>query len=341
VHYCPPTFYGGRWFDYDEFPEDVRPTLQVDDVGEQYAVYRSGLKGPSAEPTPPVIEGLRATQTSTSVSLSWKMFNPLSPDQELTDIPVPLTIQQKNAFAQPSGQTGYGRAEIDGLIPNTLYKVRLDDFPDQTLEFRTKRHLPDLSVTGQIIDENTYRYVYTVAQHPDTDEPYIYWVDPFGERHFTAQVTITAEGQPITEHELAIGYQGEEVRLSTTAEWKAPSGPVEFVRSVQVGQRRPARKGEPPVFSRLRYSGTRTKDLEHNVYEPGTHRTKILGLLPPTIPGHLEDYCEAVFVSPNGEELGAVVTLEVPTELAVRLRVSAVNGETPQVTGVRIVHDRS
>jgi hypothetical protein len=298
------------------------------------------LFSPAAEPTVPIIEDLQATSTSTSVSIVWNTFSPLDSDQELADLPIPVRLKAEDQTDTTTGQTGYGRVNIGGLIPNTTYTAQLGDIETAVVRFSTKRHLPDIKVVGQILEPGWYQYEYQVTQHPDADEPYVYWDDPFGQRHFESSAVVTSEGQPIDEHQIVIGYQGDDVQRSVTATWKAPSGPIEFARSVQVGQYRPAGKSDSPVFTRLQYSGTNTRDLEHNVYEPGTHRTKLIGALPPTIPGRLEDYCEAVFVSPNGQELGSSVTLQMPTELGIRLRVSAFQGETPQITGVRVVHNR-
>jgi hypothetical protein len=341
VHYAAPIYYENLWFDRDAFPEDVEDLLADSEAGK-VAVYRGGLLSPAARRVEPTISSLAAEASGAdSATISWRASHPDAPETELRTLQVPVYVRQKNTSAAPLSRLAYGQARFERLRPATDYEAWVVEADLETararglvVPFRTQRSRPVVTIEGYAQDETHFKYRYRVVSDPS--DPFTEWVDPFGGRH-TETVIDLDRTEAIDKHTIAVYFGAEAAVVAVTTLWQRPLTSFEFTRTVTTGFALPAAAFEQPLFQAARHTGVAVKDLKHNIYAPGRYRVRVAGWLPPSVTGRLEDYVSATFISPDGTELGETVEVAVQTELAVRLRVAAVGGETPFVRGVHIL----
>lgn len=340
LHYEPPVFFQNRWFDRERFPSDVGDRLAYGDDG-RVAVYRRGLTSPPAISEAPEIEDLEAKVDGTGVRLSWTAKRN---GEKVAALQMPVYLRTEGETGRIA-RYGYDRLSVDGLLPHTTYDAWLlhesASYAKQqglAVSFTTARPAPGVTIEGFLEEEGTYRYRFTVLN--SDEDAWQDWTDPFGGLHTDTVIDLIRE-EPIERFRIAIRFSDETVTTEVDTLWRRPQGSSEFIREVQTGYVVAADRFETPVFRAVRYAGTREKTLKHNMYSAGSYRVRPLGFLPAELDGHLEDHVEAVFVGPDGEELGETVDLDAPAELAVRLRITAQAGHTPFVKRVRIDKTRS
>lgn len=342
--YAAPSYYKTKWFDAELYPLDAR--LTSDKV-----IYRGGLESPSGTATFPSVEFFRAEPQAPPnhkrAVLSWQAYHPTDPSIALSDCRVDAFIRRNGTSDTPITKSGVGEIIVDGLQPNVQYDAWLFDAslnlgsnPDLVDTFITHRELTGVVVTGQALEEGQWEYKYTITQ--DGSDPWSTWTDHFGTVYNSTTATVIRnEDTAVLSHSVTVNFASQIQTFVINADFKTPSSGFTFQRETTLGHTIAESQFTRPVFRKIGYAGTSTKDLPHNVYSEGTYRVCPVGWLPLGLDGRLEDYVETVFVGPDGIELAETVQLQSPTELAVRVRVTALDGNTPYITGVRIGREQA
>lgn len=324
VYYAAPIFYGTTWFDAVQYPADAT-------FAEGQVAYRSGLKTAVASATPPTITELQATAFEQGVRITWTATNPHTGNP--TTITVPVFVKRAGGTAQ--SKAGRNSVAFDKLAAGMFYHVYMfTDGGSPSTSFTTIDVKAGVAITGELRAEGRYAYTYTLT---DLDDDAITgWTDAFGTSHTDLVVSLEADELQPRQTVVITHTSGRTYSLQADVAWQYPPNVIAFARLTTTGHVLPENRIPEPLFSTARFTGTVDKTLAPNLYKAGRVTAVAEGFLPGGLTGELEDYVTLHFVDPDGQELASTVLLEIPMELAVRIRVTASEGLSPLIYGVRV-----
>lgn len=239
----------------------------------------------------------------------------------------PVELWPQGSPSEPKTRPGQETVTFPGLEAGTTYVVDLFGTQDTAEVLNPPA---TVSVTGYATSGGEYAYEYTVEE-----SGFQSWTDHFGGTHSPGTATVESP-KSIAEHTVGLQWSAESRERAAETEWRLPPSPITFTADVQTGQSIVASQAESPAFSARRFSGERTVQLAYNAYPEGNWEVYPVGHLPLSAEGELEDYVEATFLGPGGEERGQSVKLSRPTELAVQMTIEAAGSLSPIVYGARI-----